>query len=91
MTKVRVYELAKKIGVSNKEVIGELARLGVSVKTHASSIEGDIAKKLEGIFRTREKSQPKAEPGVRAGAKKAAPARIEKPEAKAGVKKEPKK
>lgn len=50
MSKLRIYELAKKIGVSNKEVIAALSKLGVAVKSHASSIESEVAAKVEGIF-----------------------------------------
>ena len=36
--KVRVYELAREMGLSNKEVIDLCNSLGVGVKSHSSSI-----------------------------------------------------
>ena len=39
MTKKRVNELAKELGIENKELIAHLATLGVSVKSHSSSLE----------------------------------------------------
>ncbi len=98
MSKLRIYELAKKLGVSNKEVMAELSKLGIAVKTHSSSVEGDIAKKVEALFKSKEKPQRKPEPGVRPEPKKAEPARkekaepakIEKPEIRAEVKEEKK-
>jgi len=38
VSKVRVYELAKELGIGNKELIAKLAELGVDVKSHSSSI-----------------------------------------------------
>lgn len=42
MSKTRVYELAKELGVDNKIVIAKAAELGfANVKSHSSSLEGD--------------------------------------------------
>ena len=49
MNKIRIYELAKKLGVANKVILTEIAKLGIEGKTHASSIEPDIAGKIEGV------------------------------------------
>jgi translation initiation factor IF-2 len=91
MSKLRIYELAKKLGVSNKEIIAELSKLGISVKTHASSIESENAKKIEGIIKGKQKPREKAEPGIQPAGKKAVPAKKEKVEKKAEPKKEIKK
>jgi len=37
--KVRVYEIAKDIGVSNKELVARIQALGIDVKNHMSSID----------------------------------------------------
>lgn len=50
MSKIRIYELAKKIGVANKVILGELSRLGIEGKIHSSSIEMEIAKKIEDVL-----------------------------------------
>lgn len=100
MSKVRIYELAKKIGVPNKDVMAELSKLGVEVKTHSSGIDAEMAKKVEAIFRGKAKPQKaeRARPDARKAEpvrkEKAEPARAAKPEVKAAVeepKKEPKK
>ncbi len=70
MSKLRIYELAKKIGVSNKDVIAELSKLGIAAKSHASTVESDIAAKIEGIFRRKLKPEVHAKPK---------PVKIEKP------------
>jgi len=59
MTGMRIYELSKKINVSNKEIIAKLAGMGIQVKSHMSNIDDDIAEKLMNIFVKMEK--PKAE------------------------------
>jgi translation initiation factor IF-2 len=50
MQKIRIYELAKKLGVPNKSILNELPRLGIEGKTHSSSIDPDIAQKIEEMF-----------------------------------------
>ena len=47
MTKIRVHELAKKLGVENKELIDQLERAGVAVKSHASVLEDADLRKFE--------------------------------------------
>ena len=50
MLKIRIYELAKKLGVPTKTVLSELSKLGVKGKIHSSSIDPDLARKLEDIL-----------------------------------------
>lgn len=50
MLKIRIYELAKKLGVPTKTVLSELSKLGVEGKIHSSSIAPDLAGKLEDIL-----------------------------------------
>ena len=44
---MRVYELAKVLGKSNKDLMKVLEDLGINVKTHMSSIENDVAQLVE--------------------------------------------
>jgi len=52
MAKLRVYELAKKLGVSNKEILAELESADMAVKSHSSSLEEEqvefITRKMAG-------------------------------------------
>ena len=43
MSKTRVHELAKTLGINSKELIEKLGELGVTVKNHMSAIEDSIA------------------------------------------------
>ncbi|MCC7071035.1 MAG: translation initiation factor IF-2 [Deltaproteobacteria bacterium] len=39
MGKMRVHELAKKLGLNNQELVDKLTKAGMSVKTHSSTVE----------------------------------------------------
>ena len=41
MSKKRLYEIAKELGKESKEVVTRAKELGLEVKSHASSIEGE--------------------------------------------------
>ncbi|MGH2828899.1 MAG: translation initiation factor IF-2 N-terminal domain-containing protein, partial [Actinomycetota bacterium] len=40
----RVYELAKEMGVTSRDVLQVLAALGVVAKSHSSTVEDSVAK-----------------------------------------------
>jgi translation initiation factor IF-2 len=43
MTKKRVYELAKELGLENKELISRMEKMGITAKSHSSTLEdGDV-------------------------------------------------
>ena len=42
MTKMRVHELARELGMDNKELMDMLEKKNVEVKTHMSSLEDDV-------------------------------------------------
>lgn len=49
MAKIKVYELAKELNVSSKEVVEFLGEKNIEVKSHMSSLEeadAEIVKKL---------------------------------------------
>ncbi len=41
--KIRIYQLAKELGIDSKELLGHLDNLGVSYKSHSSSLDEDVA------------------------------------------------
>ncbi|MBO0894476.1 MAG: translation initiation factor IF-2 N-terminal domain-containing protein, partial [Acidimicrobiales bacterium] len=73
-TKIRVYELARELGLTNKEALDLCGVLGIGVKSHSSSIEDAQADRVrrradaEGLRRP---SQPEAAPKPKAGQKDA--------------------
>ncbi|BDV43173.1 translation initiation factor IF-2 [Geotalea uraniireducens] len=46
MSKTHVYELAKKMGIDNKELISRLKSLGIEVKSHMSVLEEEEVNKV---------------------------------------------
>ena len=46
MTKMRVHELAKELGVDNKELVEMLHKKNVEVKNHMSTVEDDVADEI---------------------------------------------
>lgn len=59
MSKIRIYELAKKLGVPNKIILNELSKIGIDGKTHSSNIEPELAQRIEKIVL--QKSKPSKE------------------------------
>jgi translation initiation factor IF-2 len=57
VSKVRIYELAKELGVDSKVVVAKLAELGEFVKGASSSVEAPVARKLREAM----PAQPKTE------------------------------
>ncbi|MXQ48874.1 translation initiation factor IF-2 [Streptococcus pneumoniae] len=51
MSKKRLYEIAKEVGVASKEVVAKAQELGMAVKSHASSVEGNDAERLTAAFK----------------------------------------
>ena len=61
--KVRVYDLARDLGLSNKELMAIMEREGYAVKSHSSSLEEDVASMLRDLViaeRTAAKKKPEA-------------------------------
>ncbi|NQW72358.1 MAG: translation initiation factor IF-2 N-terminal domain-containing protein, partial [Actinobacteria bacterium] len=65
MSKVRVHELAKELGVSSKDVLAKLQEIGEFVKSASSTVEAPVIRKL------REAMPAAAAPAEPAPAKKA--------------------
>ena len=57
MDKIKIHELAKKLGIENKKVIEAAQKAGLDVKSHLSSITDDervlIEKELKGVLDTK--------------------------------------
>ena len=46
MTKMRVHELAKELGIENKELVEMLQKKNVEVKNHMSAVEDSVADEI---------------------------------------------
>jgi translation initiation factor IF-2 len=47
MSKKRVYELARELGIDNKELISRLEKLGIAVRSHSSTLEESDLQKIQ--------------------------------------------
>ena len=50
MGKIKIYEIAKKLNLTSKEVLDVAQELNIDVKSHLSGVEEDEAKKIEEHF-----------------------------------------
>ena len=50
MSKIRVYELAKELGLENKDLISRLEQLGIAVKSHSSTLEDADVERIRKEF-----------------------------------------
>ncbi len=73
MSKVRVHELAKELGVSSKDVLAKLQELGEFVKSASSTVEAPVVRKLREAMPAAAPADAPA-PAKKAPAKKAAAA-----------------
>ena len=64
MQKIRIYELAKKLGVANKIILIELSNLGIGGKTHSSNLEPEIARKIEDVLLKKKSGTVKEHPAA---------------------------
>ncbi|WP_239254187.1 translation initiation factor IF-2 [Listeria ilorinensis] len=77
MSKIRVYEYAKKNQLSSKQVIEKLAGIGVEVANHMSTINDNALRQLDNAFlgnqnkpETASKEKPKTQPASSKGQNK---------------------
>ncbi len=58
MGKVKIYEIAKKLGLASKEVLEMAQKLNIEVKSHMSGVEEEEAKKIENSLSKKSDSKP---------------------------------
>ena len=59
MGKIKIYELAKELNLTSKDVMEKAKELGMEVKTHMSSIEENEAKKIKEQYSKKEEKKEK--------------------------------
>ncbi|HFH9922601.1 TPA: translation initiation factor IF-2 [Streptococcus suis] len=62
MSKKRLNEIARELGVSSKEVVSKAQELGFDVKSHASSVDEAGAKRIADSFSSKKPEAPKPAP-----------------------------
>lgn len=89
MVKKRIYELAKELDKSSKELVDQAKSMGLDVKSHMSGLEGSDLVKLESAFKkttSTKSSRTKVTEKKADTVKNAADKTVEKPIKKASVK-----
>ena len=85
MAKIRVYELAKQLSVSSKEVMDVLKDLGADVRSHQSGIDDSVARKAVSVIMKRSfkgEEVPKAVPSKPVDKTEKSDIKVEKKEIK---------
>lgn len=59
MSKIRVYEVAKKLDISSKEIMDKLKEYGVEVHSHMSTLEDNEAARIMNYYKELEKKNTK--------------------------------
>lgn len=54
MSKIRIYELAKQLGVANKELMARMREIGIEATSHMSMLEEEAAGRVAKLFRKEE-------------------------------------
>ena len=96
MAKPRVHELAKELGLTSKEVLAHLEKIGAAVKSHSSSVDEETAARVRSDLGNGAAPAPTAEPKkpakttAKPAAKAPAPKAEPKPAPKAAPKPAPK-
>ncbi len=62
MRKTRVYELAKKLKITTRELIDDLTELDVKVKNHMSTLDDETVNIILGIYETETKTTKEVKP-----------------------------
>ncbi|HWQ69701.1 MAG TPA: translation initiation factor IF-2 [Patescibacteria group bacterium] len=59
---IRVYDLAKALGMSSKDLLDRLERSGMQLKSHSSNVDEDHVRALLAAAPSQKKSRPKPKP-----------------------------
>ena len=80
MAKKRVYELAKQLNISTKELIDKLKDLGIEVNNHMSTVDEENAALVEELIKGEKEDPKKPEKTEEKPKEKAAPEKKKAPE-----------
>lgn len=77
MSKIRIYELAKQLGVANKDLMEKINSVGIEAKSHMAMLTEEEAAKVTALYQPKKdapkKEEPKQEAPKQVAPKKDAP------------------
>lgn len=59
MSKIKIHEIAKKLGLTSKEILEKAKSLNLNIKSHLSSVTDEEAKQLEEALKKKDKTEQK--------------------------------
>ena len=62
MSKIRIYELAKQLGVANKELMGKINSIGIEAKSHMAMLTEEDAARVAALYQPKKEEPKKEEP-----------------------------
>ena len=83
--KIKLYEIAKKLGLASKEVVEMAGKLNIEVKNHMSAVSEEEAEKIEKRFNNKGQSNSEEKANINEGKDKN---KSNKPEVNKNSKKE---
>lgn len=72
MSKIRIYELAKQLGVANKDLMEKINSVGIEAKSHMAMLTEEEAAKVTALYQP-QKEEPKKEAHKKEAPKQEAP------------------
>ncbi len=60
MSKIRIYTLAKQLGISNQEMVDKIRELGLEIKSQMSTVEEETAKLIKDILQEKDEKKSKS-------------------------------
>ncbi|MDD3395177.1 MAG: translation initiation factor IF-2 [Anaerotignum sp.] len=59
MSKIRIYELAKQLGVANKDLMTKLQKMNIEATSHMGVLEADVVEKVKAQYQPKKQSTEK--------------------------------
>ncbi|MEI3506415.1 MAG: translation initiation factor IF-2 N-terminal domain-containing protein [Anaerotignum faecicola] len=75
MSKIRIYELAKQLGVANKDLVAKINSIGIEAKSHMAMLTEEEAAKVTALYQPK-KEKPKRMHRKRMHPSRTSPSRI---------------
>lgn len=61
MSKIRIYELAKRLKMTNPDMVDFIKKMGISIKSHMSTVDEGVAKRIEDTLKAQKESENEPE------------------------------
>lgn len=62
MSKIRIYELAKQLGVANKDLMEKINSIGIEAKSHMAMLTEENAEKVKALYQPKKEEVKEEEP-----------------------------